>query len=337
MTTSCRTTDMPAVTMLNRRTSVSDTDKRLDEVQDLNLVRALMNESLTRLMPGPASGAGVYQVCTGGSLLRARLALASGHAFECSQSYRIAAAAACELIHNASLVHDDLWDGDHSRRGQPTVWKRFGQGVALCTGDLLLCAAFGVAADLSDAHQSRLLSQQLATMTSRVIVGQSIEIAPVADQPPPGLRAYLEATKAKTVPLIELPLMTGALAGEADDISRDCIRQLAGAVGLAYQVIDDLDDLSTGPQVLHPFHAWHHHRPPGQDGSGPRIQRATRHALAALDRGRRQLAHLEERLPASLAPTLQPLLAKLEQRALAHRQHIRLVREPVSYDEIVPK
>lgn len=335
MTTSCTATDIPVSPSIGQGTSPANTDDHLNEGEELELVRSLMKASLNGLMPGPANGAGVYQVQTGGSLLRARLALASGKAFNCSQNYRVAAAAACELIHNASLVHDDLWDGDQSRRLQPSVWKEFGPGVALCTGDLLLCAAFGVAADLSDPQQARLLSQQLAAMTSRVIIGQSIEIAPVRSESLPSLRAYLEATMAKTVPLIQLPLMTGAVAGEADDVVRDCIHHLAGAIGLAYQIIDDLDDLGTGRQALHPFHAWHHHGPLGQNGSQSRIERATRHALASLERAKRQLARLEERLPVSLSPTLQPLLSTLEQRALAHCQPIRSVGEPVSHDTIV--
>jgi geranylgeranyl diphosphate synthase type II len=293
-----------------------------------------MLDSLQAVMEGPANNASQYQIDTRGSLLRARLALASCSSFECSREYAIAAAASCELIHNASLVHDDLIDGDQLRRGQPTVWKRHGKGVALCAGDLLLCTAFAVAAGLEDAQQSRFLTQQLAAMAGRVIVGQSVEIAPRESNVRPRFKAYLEAARAKTVPLIQLPLMTGAIAANADQLVQDTIKRFAEAVGLAYQIIDDLDDLAepesdinSKAKSLHPFHAWHHHG--GRPGDGPeqRVRRATRHALASLQRGRRQLDVLEKQMPASITPTLGPLHMKLEGRAQAHRHSFQLSGE----------
>jgi geranylgeranyl diphosphate synthase type II len=297
-----------------------------DHTRALEQVRALMLDALQGVMEGPANNASQYQISTRGGLLRARLALASCNSFECSQEYAVVAATCCELIHNASLVHDDLLDGDQLRRGQATVWKRHGRGVALCAGDLLLCTAFAVSSGLDDAQQSRLLTQYLATMTGRVIVGQSIEIAPVEPGVQPRFRAYIEAAQAKTVPLIQLPLMTGAIAAKADLSVLHAIKRFAEAVGLAYQIIDDLDDL-TEPKTeltskvksLHPFHAWHHHRGRLSDSPELRVQRATRHALAALQRGRRQLKFLERKMSTPITPTLGPLLMKLECRAQAHR------------------
>lgn len=304
---------------------------KVDHTRTLAHVRILMLDALQGAMKGPANTASQYQISTGGSLLRARLALASCRSFNCSDEYAVVAAASCELIHNASLVHDDLLDGDQLRRGQPTVWKRHGRGVALCAGDLLLCAAFTVTAGLENAQQSRFLTQHLATMTGRVIVGQSIEIAPMEPGFQPRFRAYIEATLAKTVPLIQLPLMTGAIAVRADQSVLEIIRQFAESVGLAYQIIDDLDDLAelkadleSTVKLLHPFHAWHHHRSRVSDSPELRVQKATRHALAALGRSRRQLRRLEECLFTPITPTLGPLLMKLECRAQAHRRSVRL-------------
>ncbi|MGM0433607.1 MAG: polyprenyl synthetase family protein [Pseudomonadota bacterium] len=332
MTIPCVTTDVDAVRTNERPTpNITVHDSEAD-ARELRQVQALIKERLVGLDHGPATEAASYQTSTSGSLLRARLALASGHAFQCSNQYRIAAAAACELIHNASLVHDDLSDGDEYRRGKPSVWKQFGSEVALCTGDLLLCTAFGVAADLTDPQESSSLVRQLTTMTSRTIVGQSREVASSQQRAHPDLRDYLYTTAAKTVPLIELPLMTGAVAAGADTGVKSRVGRLANAVGLAYQIIDDLDDLVNGVEGLHPFHAWHHHSPSGQEGAGARIQRATRHALASLNRARRTLGDLETRVPVSLAPRLQPLLLQLEQRALAHRQYSPKEEGPASDD-----
>jgi geranylgeranyl diphosphate synthase type II len=310
-------------------------ENHLSQRRELALVQALMINQLNRLMPGPASSAGTYQVRSGGSLLRARLALASGKAFGTSQNYRVGAAAACELVHNASLVHDDLLDRDETRRDAPSVWKQYGDGVALCAGDLLLCAAFGVAADLENPNESRLLSQHLASRTGRIIVGQSVEIAQPGNQALPTFRAYLDATTAKTAPLIELPLITGAVAGGADSDTQSCIREFASAIGLAYQIIDDLDDLSSNRQPLHPFHAWHHHRQGQSEDAVARIGRATKHAIASLKRGRRLLGELECRVASALESTLEPMLSKLEHRALAHRQDDQPTEEPEAYERVV--
>ena len=332
MTMACVTTDADHVRGDKRSIKHGRVRDSEDEVQELRQVQALMKERVMGLEHGPATEAASYQISTDGSLLRARLALASGQAFLCSNQYCKAAAAVCELIHNASLVHDDLSDGDEQRRGKPAVWKYFGPEVALCTGDLLLCAAFGMAADLSDWRESSLLTRQLTAMTSRTIVGQSREVGAFPKQGHPSLRLYLDTTAAKTVPLIELPLLSGAVVGGADGQTQQQLRRLANAVGLAYQIIDDLDDLVEGYECLHPFHAWHHHRPGGQDGHVPRIQRATQHSLASLNRARRTLDELETRIPGELAPRLQPLLMKLEHRALAHRQKSQRNEEPGSHD-----
>ncbi|WP_372971192.1 polyprenyl synthetase family protein [Marinobacter sp.] len=335
MTTSCGPTVMPAALMKEAGDVSPETGGDLSETGELALVQTLMADHLNRLMSGPARSASRYQVQTGGSLLRARLALASGRAFGSSRNYRVVAAAACELVHNASLVHDDLIDRDTIRRGAASVWTQYGDGIALCAGDLLLCAAFGVAADLDDPSESRLLNQHLAKMTGRIIVGQSVEIARPENQSLPSLRAYLDATTAKTAPLIELPLITGAAAVGADQLTQDCIRQLASAIGLAYQIIDDLDDLKSKRHPLHPFHAWHHHRQGQREASEPRIRRATQHAIASLNRGRRLLVKLENREKISLGLTIDPLLAKLEQRALAHRRNHQSAGAPEGYDSII--
>ena len=335
MTTSCGPAFMTRSMIKNAELVPAHIHDDLSQSRELVLVQDLMTDHLNRLMPGPANSAGHYQLQTGGSLLRARLALASGRAFDSSNSYRVAAAAACEFIHNASLIHDDLLDRDTTRRGAPSVWKQYGDGTALCAGDLLLCAAFGVAAELDNPNESRLLSQHIASMTGRVIVGQSVEIAHPANQSLPSLCAYLEATKAKTAPFIELPLMIGAIAGGADHTAKNYIRQLASAIGLAYQIIDDLDDLAFNRQSLHPFHAWHHHRHGGNENAEGRIRRATQHAIAALKRSRRLLERLDSNVTRSLGPTIGPLLSKLEQRALAHRSNHQLILEPETYDRVV--
>lgn len=261
--------------------------------RELDSVRTVMADHLEKHRSGPAKMAGSYQIMTGGSMLRARLALASGNAFGRSRRYRIASAAACELIHNASLVHDDLIDRDEDRRSAPTVWKEFGDNVALCTGDLLLCPAFGVASSLENAEESQALSRLLDKLTAEIVVGQSIEVGSTAQHCSPGFRDYLEATTAKTAPLIELALMSGAIGTKYEADVAGLIDRLSASVGLVYQIVDDLDDISQQDSNLHTFHTWHFHRIGKRADHQARIYRATRHALSALQRGRQLVSQLE--------------------------------------------
>lgn len=331
MTVSCIETSELQMTTGHHQSDRPDAPRPTPQEHELHRVRRLMAQCLTEVGHGPARQASEYQINTGGSLLRARLALISGSAFKASAEYRIAAAAACELVHNASLVHDDLCDGDLTRRNQATVWRRFGKDVALCSGDLLLCAAFNATSQVADPVQSRDLTRLVAQLISSVIVGQSLEVAVSPDDHRPDFREYLRATKAKTAPLIQLPLAAGALAGSDSRRVSPVIERLSQAIGLAYQILDDLDDLQlTGPN-LHRFHAWHHHRVPGNDCKAARVNRAVRHALAALARARHQLRLLSEMAPSALDDQLLGLIEQLHEKALLNTRSFTDETEQTAY------
>ncbi|TVP56380.1 MAG: polyprenyl diphosphate synthase [Halomonadaceae bacterium] len=298
--------------------------------QELDQVKDLMIHSLGQAHELPATQASRYQIDTGGGLLRARLALISGDHFGASADYRIASAAACELMHNASLVHDDLCDGDILRRGKATVWHHFNRQVALCAGDLLMCAAFMATTEVASPRHSQQLSRCLARHTRTVITGQSLEVAP-EPATRPSLGSYLKATRAKTAPFILLPLEAGALGGDATPGQLSGLTRAADAIGLAYQVVDDLDDLAEGNGEFHPYHAWLHHQPPADSSASgslvsdhlqsATLHRATRHALAALGRAQQQLTALSPLLYQALKPTIQGL----QQRANHHLEALPYV------------
>lgn len=327
---------------LSQHADAAAIDSRNDDMDiELDHVEKLMRSSLNAPTDWPATQASLYHLDTQGSQLRARLALLSGMAFGASINHRIAAAAAAELIHNASLVHDDLCDGDEQRRNQAAVWKRYNPNVALCTGDMMLTAAFRAAMESDSSEHKLALVQLLTDRTSQVIAGQSIEIANPEQKPTDipypftcrhlkkiCLNDYLQATLAKTAPLIALPLEAGALGGKLTSGEHTTIRYFANAVGLAYQIIDDLDDVDITrvdgcqPDYFHDYHAWPQHWPSGsclpEDPVASAMQRAVRHASAALSRAERLIEHF----PDQLAGALTAILAKLRQQLAAHRQSI---------------
>lgn len=272
----------------------------------------------------PARKAAVYHLATGGSRTRARLAIASGIGWGTPFRHRIAAAAACELLHNASLVHDDISDADTVRRGQPAVWHLFGRDTALCTGDLLLSSAFLLATTIDDAASSQELVRQLAEQSNRVIGGQSLELAARGEGRAFSVTEYVRATCAKTAPMFELPLRAGALSVRLAAPTARSLRVLSDAIGLAYQILDDLDDIPPVPNANgsqrppHHLHAWYRHRP----GARPSVSsseirhRCLRHARAALGRA---LA-LTHELPAPLETELRALIRGLMVKADRHAE-----------------
>ena len=178
---------------------------------------------------------------TGGKRLRARLALAAGEALGGRRAQSVPWAAACELLHNATLVHDDIQDEDRIRRDQPTVWVRHGVGQAINCGDLLLMLPFRALETLDATGQQRwLLSAAMARRAEATVRGQSLEMDLIHS---PTLANYLRATSGKTGALLALPvegaaILAGLEAGNAAALAAPFLN-----IGLLFQLQDDVLDL----------------------------------------------------------------------------------------------
>ena len=206
----------------------------------LAAVEALM----TRLAGDGRAGAMVNEhLATGGKRLRARLALAALDALGGNREHGIAWAAACELLHNATLVHDDLQDGDQVRRGHPTVWARHGVAQAVNAGDLLLMLPILALEHLWDVEQACWpLARALATHAAAVARGQAAELD-LAASGDIGWERYRDAVAGKTSALFELPVEGAALlAGRNGDEARMAAEGF-GHLGVVFQLQDDLLDL----------------------------------------------------------------------------------------------
>ncbi|MDP6935178.1 MAG: polyprenyl synthetase family protein, partial [Myxococcota bacterium] len=157
----------------------------------------------------------------------------------------VGAAAAVELVHTYSLVHDDLpcMDDDTVRRGQPTVHVAFDEGTAVLVGDALLTEAFRVLATLpgSGAVRARLV-EELATAAGHLgmIGGQALDLG--LGGTPDTTEALLRLHRHKTGALIQWSVRTGGLLAEADEPSLAALSEVGETLGLAFQVADDLRD-----------------------------------------------------------------------------------------------
>ena len=150
-------------------------------------------------------------------------------------------AAAAELLHNASLIHDDIQDDDEIRRGQPTVWKKYGVNIAICAGDLLLSTAYGMLAGYSKAS---LLPQLISTINKQArsaIEGQSLDVL-FKNNPQLSLEQYLVIATQKSGALFSLPIELALVAAERSDCV-ELARKACANFAVGYQIADDLEDI----------------------------------------------------------------------------------------------
>lgn len=198
-----------------------------------------------------------YAVLDGGKRLRPLLVLASARAVGVADGAPAAMRAACavELIHAYSLVHDDMpcMDNDVLRRGKPTAHVRFGQAQALLAGDALQALAFELLTptcpDVPPALQAtlcRLLSR--AAGCAGMAGGQAIDLASVGRQLSEA--ELREMHSLKTGALLQASVMMGAACGNASAQASTALQDYGRAIGLAFQVVDDILDVTSDSATL---------------------------------------------------------------------------------------
>lgn len=201
-------------------------------------------------IPSGLKGAIEYALFPGGKRLRALLVMtccaATGGAVESS----LPAAAAVEMVHSYSLVHDDMPEMDNapSRRGKPSVHKAFGTGTALLVGDALLTLAFEVLSELpaNEARRCMALLSRCAGPEG-MVGGQFIDTMEDASGP---LERAIEVARLKTGRLFAASSGMGYIAGGShsggDDAMLDAALRFGESLGIAYQIIDDVRDWASG-------------------------------------------------------------------------------------------
>ena len=196
-----------------------------------------------------------YAVLDGGKRLRPLLALAACEAVGGNPQSALRAACAVELIHAYSLVHDDMpcMDNDVLRRGKPTVHVRFGQALALLAGDALQALAFELltpgASSFDTATQAqlcRMLAQ--AAGGQGMAGGQAIDLASVGR--PLDSNQLHEMHRLKTGALLKVSVLMGAHCGQPSAATLVALSDYGEAIGLAFQVVDDILDVTADSATL---------------------------------------------------------------------------------------
>jgi farnesyl diphosphate synthase len=195
-----------------------------------------------------------YAVLDGGKRVRPLLVFAAGELHDADRNTLARAAAAVEMIHAYSLVHDDMpcMDDDALRRGKPTVHVKYDEATALLVGDALQAQAFLALAEAGgDAARTvqmlRLLAQ--ASGSAGMCGGQAIDLASVGITL--SLAELEQMHRLKTGALLRASVMLGALCGQMPDAAESAaLDAYAAAVGLAFQVVDDVLDATADSQTL---------------------------------------------------------------------------------------
>jgi geranylgeranyl diphosphate synthase type I len=189
----------------------------------------------------------LHHLSGGGKLVRPTLALLSAKAAGAEESTGLVGALAIELVHNFSLIHDDIIDGDVERRHVPTVWAQFGVGPALIAGDGLLTLAFQLL--LEEATSERVKATRLlADATQAMIVGQAEDIHS-EHLSSLTLEECLRMEAGKTGALLACASSIGAVLAGADEGTVSALSDYGQHLGLAFQAVDDILGVWGDPQV----------------------------------------------------------------------------------------
>jgi geranylgeranyl pyrophosphate synthase len=190
---------------------------------------------------GGAVKAARFHLKAGGSRVRARIGLHSGLALGLTIDDCVTLSATSELLHNASLIHDDLQDRDTERRGAETVWLTFGDNIAICTGDLLISLSYGC---LSSFSNTKILPELFSLVNSRTceaIYGQCADLR-MQGTVVKDIELYKQIVAAKSGALLSLPLELSLVSSE-NKINLQDAKLAVRNFAIGYQIADDIADV----------------------------------------------------------------------------------------------
>jgi farnesyl diphosphate synthase len=265
-----------------------------------------VNRTLDRLVPSVDGAerrvveAMRYALMGGGKRIRPFLVLNSARLFDVPEIGALRTAAAIEMVHSYSLVHDDLpaMDNADLRRGRPSVHRQFDEATAILAGDGLLTQSFEVLAD-EETHANPLVRAELvlalaqAAGAAGMVGGQMIDLE--AQHAKLDLEAITKLQRLKTGAIIRFSCEAGAILASAPPKERRALQLYADDLGLAFQIADDLLDVESSAAVTG--------KPVGQDQAAGKatfvavlgVDEARRRAKAIADRAASHLAGFEER------------------------------------------
>jgi geranylgeranyl diphosphate synthase type I len=191
-----------------------------------------------------------HLIVNGGKRLRPYMVIRSCQILKGKVSNAMPAASAVEMVHNFSLVHDDIMDNDEMRHGVPTVHKKFGMPIAILAGDVLFSKAFQV---ITDSKLSPSATTQLVSRLSKACVdiceGQLLDVTMAEEKKIPSQAEYITMIGKKTAALFDVSCAMGAICAtnKPKDISN--LSSFGRNLGIAFQITDDLIGVMGDPKI----------------------------------------------------------------------------------------
>lgn len=234
-------------------------NQRAQIAQDIQvaLERLITTENLSDPGPAPTEliGAMRHGALNGGKRLRPLLVIQTAGIFGVTQNQALCAALSVELIHCYSLIHDDLpaMDDDDLRRGQPTVHKAYDEATAILAGDTLLAHAFGLLGD-AECHANAEIRTNLVIEMAKgsgaggMAGGQARDLE--GEKGGFTIDEISQMQDMKTGALIRASVRMGAMLGEANDEQLAALTTYGEAAGLAFQLADDILDITASPEQM---------------------------------------------------------------------------------------
>ena len=271
----------------------------------MEALRQAVDEALDRALPPESAWpatlhrAARYSLFAGGKRIRPVLVLAAGEAVGGAREDLMPLACAVEMVHTYSLVHDDLpaMDDDDLRRGKPTSHKVFGEAIAILAGDALVTRAFHLLAEVPEAWDDARVRRRLraaavlgeACGTTGLIGGQVMDLESEGRAIGAGELECLH--RAKTGALLSACVRGGAILGGAGAGDLERLSRYASAIGLAFQVVDDVLDATEDAQRLG--------KTAGKDEAA---RKATYVSIHGLEKARSLAAALRQEALEAIAP-----------------------------------
>ena len=255
-------------------------------------VEETLRDAVPADVPEPLRSAMRYSLLAGGKRLRPVLLLASYHLLEADLTPALPFAAALEMVHTYSLIHDDLpaMDNDDLRRGKPTCHKVYGEGMAVLAGDGLLSLAFEIMAQSAHPRAFAALRElALRCGTRGMVAGQCADLTAEETGGDPELLRYIHLHK--TADLLTAPVVMGLTLAGAEESMIAAGREYGRNLGVAFQIIDDILDV-TGNEAVLGKHT-------GKDADE---NKCTWVSVYGLDQARRDAEAMTARAAESLAP-----------------------------------
>ena len=200
--------------------------------------------------PHELYSAASYLIVSGGKRLRPYMVMKSCEMLGGKTKNAINAASAIEMVHNFTLVHDDIMDNDEMRHGVTTVHKKFGMPIAILAGDVLFSKAYQVVSSTSLSSNSVIeLVSRLAKSCVDVCEGQLLDISMANSEKIPSQSQYIKMIEKKTAALFEVSCAMGAICANAKRKDVSNLSSFGKNLGIAFQITDDLIGVLGDPKI----------------------------------------------------------------------------------------